>query len=451
MTRKNLSILALACALLLPLAAGASENEHVRRLRVTHREYGAGVDDMVMSYREEHPSAMITTSIDKTERGNEALQKALDNPAVSPDLIEMTSGSSDIEKNIRMGYVAEIEYLPLKEDVLSMDGRVARYLSRDGSVYGYPVDVYPNFKAARVDLLHLMGRDAAPETVEQYLRLLCRWYEKFAGQAVDFTVNGCVDAKECQMAEFLNLTEKYAVCFGEREDFSYDDPAFRSALRALHRLGRFAGREPKADAASASMMFYYATPTFFSNGETGKENIFFPLPTVFYEGDLPRLSTELTYFMIPALAQNEGDATAFIEYHKDNMWAGARTLLYPDAGEPENPDALLAYEAAERDIMARADKTDDPDALADLVEEMSAAEEAYFEDVKVYSDEEARQIDFYRAWSPYLSIENDYLALEMTAGEEVYQAAEEYFSGRMTTDEMIALLDARAAQIKSAQ
>src|SRR3712207_1163139 len=109
MTRKNLSIiaLALACALLLPLAAGAAEAEPVRRLRVMYREYGAGVDEMVMNYRNEHPSAMITMSQDKTERGSAALQKALDNPAVAPDLIEMTSGSSDVEKNIRMGCAAE--------------------------------------------------------------------------------------------------------------------------------------------------------------------------------------------------------------------------------------------------------------------------------------------------------------------------------------------------------
>ncbi len=438
-------------------------------------------------FRASHPDIPVEVQVNPNDDPMERLMNESLSRDASIDIFLLSSYMIDSQLIFQRGFAAPIASEALQERVQTMYPQVQELLTRDGTLYGYPLDLWPDFWTVRPELLEKAGLGKIPQTMEAYVDMLLRWYEMYADAYPGYTFNGVsnVRAQQLYTAQTLLLTAVHAHAVQD-EPLSFRTPLLTGLLEKLSTLSQYEGSEvdllEDMEVSTASCIF-----------KTGKSVIPFNRslnPSSLGEvcmdtpllapGDEPANGASMDYLIINPNSKHMKEALAFLESYSQRTSLVGSYLLAPGMNEPVENEAYeeqvaelqsqiamlkkwiqqqektvgiltslmegMLEEADEYQELqteldeAQAGLTDDQDQLAECEAALRIAENTRY-------TISAQDIAEYRAVAQHMSLKNHHLAWEITEELDVEAMLTRYFEGYASLEQTLGELDKRVAMM----
>jgi len=438
-------------------------------------------------FRASHPDIPVEVQVNANDDPMERLMNESLSRDASIDIFLLSSYMIDSQLIFQRGFAAPIASEALQERVQTMYPQVQELLTRDGILYGYPLDLWPDFWTVRPDLLEKSGLGGIPQTMETYVDMLLHWYERYADAYPGYTFNGVGHVRNQQLytAQMLLLTAAHA-CTVQDEPLSFRTPLLTELLEKLSALSQYEGSEvdllDDTEVSTASCIFQTGKsvlPFDRSLNPSSLGEVCIDTP-ILVPGDEPANGASMDYLIINPNSKHMKEALAFLESYSQRTTLTASYLLTPGMNEPVENEAyeeqlteLQSQIAMLKKRIQQQEKTvgiqaslmegmlEEADEYQELQTELDEAQAALTDSQDQLAECEAalritestrytisaQDIAEYRAVAQHMSMKNHHLAWEITEEAEVEAMLTRYFEGYASLEQTLGELDKRVAMM----
>lgn len=251
--------------------------------------------------------------------------------------IYLLSGNADLKGLINRGLAAPLPDEVLQADVQAMDWALTELVTNEAGVLcALPITLYPNYTSVRADLLAETGLGEVPETVNDYVDLMVKWYTeedfapareqyRFDEEAANALRNACYKLLYAYIHAYTHCD-----LMPEGQALTYNTPALREALTQLLPL---AAVETEAVDDEDARVCIFEAPLYL--GWMDEEETLCPL--AFTAGEQAAIEVVPVVAVVNPNSQKRAEAIAFLRCLVENRTAEEQFALHPfDAYEGEN-------------------------------------------------------------------------------------------------------------------
>ncbi|MEG0638638.1 MAG: hypothetical protein RR824_01280 [Clostridia bacterium] len=385
----------------------------------------------------------------------EEISTAITTKDASVDIFLVSNRQVDSKTLLKHGYAARLDSTLLQNDVLSMHPQIQDYLLKDGNLYGFPADLWPQYWTVQPKLLEEAELGATPSLIEDYLDMMLLWYENNGSnpKRITFNENRTIQEEWCDAIDFL--CSQYVYTFASNDEpLSFNTPVFRAALEKLALLAKWKDQEPLRDDSQDIPQSIFRSSSIAPFAQSvnpeymGEQYI---LPPAFAQAAQPILDTTLVYFMVNPFSQNQEAAVRFLEFYSENMELWSKYQLHPNYNElVEKKGYDMLAQTCTNEISAIKDRIaalEDEAFLQSLKEELAQKEADFAQEEKnrwVYSAEEIAQC---HKFAPFLRMEHGNLLWAISEDLNIQTILFKYLEGHVPLDQALAELDRKASMM----
>lgn len=445
------------------------------------------LSELIVKFRAAYPDISVEVQTVQTDDPMERLMNESLSRDASIDLFVLSSHMINGQEIFSRGFAAPIQSELLQKNVQAMYPQVQALMTQNGTLYGYPLALYPDFWSVRPELLRESGMGDAAQTMEEYVDMLLLWYETYADADPGYTFNGSSAVRTQQVQTAFMLLCEYILNHAEDDaPISFRTPEIYRLMEKLASLSAYEGSvldslddEVIGEYARIFQTGYAVLPFYRGINPSAQGEICIPAP-VFARDGLPVSSGSLDYFIINPNSSQMEAAAAFLEFFSQNIDMAASYILYPGQNDPiENEnyqeevaecqetieritDSIQRYEkmiGVQSDMLQ--DFPEDSDdylkqqedlarnqetltELKDSLAEKNASLAEIMEKRYVYS---AQDIAEYRDAAQYMRLDGGWLIWSIAEGLDIESILEKYFEGFLSLDQMLSEIDQKAAMM----
>ncbi len=371
----------------------------------------------------------------------------------SVDIFAVTSQRTDAKKIFSRGYAAGLNSAVLEADVLSMYPQIRDYFICDGSLFGFPAQLWPKYWTVCPELLEESQLGAVPKFLNEYYDMMLLWYEENHNLNPAFGFHANQTVREEWLEAIYSLSSQYVCAYASKDKpLSFNTPAFRVLLEKVASLSKWKGEKGSYGYGSDIIKSIFQTSSLDPfvqslNPEDRKKE--YILPPAFAKDGQPFLNATMVYFIVNPYSQNQEAAIRFLEFFSRNMELTLKYKLHPNYNEPverkEYPSIVQAHEDNIAAIKSRMAAVEDEGILLSLKEELAQEEALLAQQRENRWEYSADVIAEYRRLAPYLSIEHDSFLWDLYDKLNIEAILMKYFEGQVTLDQALSELDRKVS------
>ncbi len=295
-----------------------------------------------------HPELSITVS-SKYYGNMEDLTTAMLSGENAVDVIRLTSSNSPLDRLIVKGYAADLSgFADIASVAARMDGRFTEALTRDGKLYGLPVD-FSSYTVGynREVWEETLGltEDDLPKTFLELVDFIANYYADYGEDHPEISLFG--DMQLHTLLLQLAMDQYVALQIKTEGVVSFDTPLFHKLLSALDAVD-YTEIDPYAELGDdvwsddEALNEFWSKPALFSaycsvqppQAYSYDANAI-PLVLPLDEGQEPVIPVSLDVMIVnPRTTRMDQAAVYLAEYAKHYDASNAALTLFPDNNEP---------------------------------------------------------------------------------------------------------------------
>lgn len=317
---------------------GAQKPEHVITLLgnedIFHQQ------DALVAYNASHPLFPAVYRCLPDADMEAKLHESVSAQDDQADFFVLSSYSLDFAKICARGFAAPIESEKLRRDVQSMTPQIRDWVTRDGQLYAFPVNLHMDFQILHSEGWAAAGLGDPPTTVRDYTAAAARWFQmEREGQNGFFFV---CDPDLRSMLRYGCL--QYAVARREANlPLTFQTPEFLSWMEQWISLQPALQKQYAWDKPEDAVYLIDSTfimPSMQTPGVRSSERMStypYPcqvLPFPSWEGKARRYSPATLYVLVlNPYGKHQKEAVAFLEYLSEHLPSRLMYELHPDLNE----------------------------------------------------------------------------------------------------------------------
>lgn len=440
-----------------------------------------GISNVITEFMATNPNIRVALEMSSSDNALERLVNENLSNDTNTDLFVLSSFMINSHSIFSRGFAAPIYSETLQQSINRMYPQIQALLMQDDVLWGYPVNLYPDFWAVRPALLEKYGY-AVPETMDEYVDMLLDWYANHADEVenVTFNENRTIRAQQVNTASML--LKQYILTHADGDTLlSVQSPQLAASIEKLASLSDVQEADVASDTldhAAFESLFQTrnALLPFYRRLNPGHAGEVCMTAPAFDDGTGHVNSFSLDYFIINPHSENQEAAATFLEYLCNHMDTVTAYQCYPDENTPvetegnreeileiqEQIDGLTAFieqdrkqiEMATESLMNAADGSEDYDfykeylselqitletrenSLADWINQKAELEENLY----VYAAEDIAE---YREVAQYMELQNSWIVWEMSNELDIEGMFEKYFGGYASLQQTLSEIDKR--------
>ena len=379
------------------------------------------------------------------------------------------------------GFAAPIYSETLQQSINRMYPQIQALLMQDDVLWGYPVNLYPDFWSVRPALLEKYGY-AVPETMDEYVDMLLDWYANHADEVenVTFNENRTIRAQQVNTASML--LKQYILMHADGDTLlSVQSPQLAASIEKLTSLSDVQEADVASDTLdhaafeslfqtrNALLPFYRRL-----NPEHAGE-VCMTVPT-FGDGTGHVNNCSLEYFIINPHSEKQEAAVTFLEYLCNHMDTVTAYQCYPDENTPVetegNREEILELqdsidrstasieldqkqiEMATESLMNAAEGSEDYDFYMEYLSELQTSLDTSKNNIVDWTNQKAEleenlyvyaaeDIAEYRELAQDMELQNSWIVWEMSNELDIDGMFEKYFDGYASLQQTLSEIDKR--------
>ena len=397
------------------------------------------------------------------------------------DLFVLSSFMINSHSIFSRGFAAPIYSETLQQSINRMYPQIQALLMQDDVLWGYPVNLYPDFWAVRPALLEKYGY-AVPETMDEYVDMLLDWYTNHADEDenIMFNENRTIRAQQVKTASML--LSQYILTHADGDTFlSVQSPQLSASIEKLTSLSNIQEADAASDTldhAASESLFQTgnATLPFYRrlNPEHAGE-VCMTVPT-FGDGTGHVNNCSLEYFIINPHSEKQEAAVTFLEYLCNHMDTVTAYQCYPDENTPVetegNREEILELqdsidrstasieldqkqiEMATEFLMNAAEGSEDYDFYMEYLSELQTSLDMSKNNIVDWTNQKAEleenlyvyaaeDIAEHRKLAQDMELQNSWIVWEMSNELDIDGMFEKYFDGYASLQQTLSEIDKR--------
>jgi len=371
----------------------------------------------------------------------------------SVDIFAVTSQQTDAKKIFSRGYAAGLNSAALEANVLSMYPQIQDYLISDGSLFGFPAQLWPKYWAVYPELLEESQLGAIPESLNEYYDMMLLWYEENHNLNPAFGFHSNQTVQEEWLDAIYFLSSQYVCAYASKDrPLPFNTPAFRALLEKVALLFQWKGEQGAHGYGGDTGKSIFQTDSldpFVQSLDPEDRNKEYILPPAFAKDSQPFLNATMVYFIVNPYSQNQEAAIRFLEFFSRNMELMLKYKLHPNHNElverKEYPSIVQTHMDNIATLKNRMAAVEDEAILLSLKEELAQEEALLAQQQANRWEYSTETIAEYRRLAPYISIEHDSFLWELHDKLNIEAILMKYFEGQATLDQALSELDRKVS------
>lgn len=416
-------------------------------------EYGSSGHQ---AFLKAYPQANVTVYEDYFE-SLEDFTAAMVSGTNAIDVLRLNSQYTPISRLIDKGYAQDLSAYPeLMAQIARMDTRLTAFATRDGKVFGMPVDLNANaigyYKSAWKDVG--LTQDDLPTTFVEFLDFVADWQANYAEDNPEYMITDDGSSRQTILSWLTDTY--YAHQVREGGDVRFDTPLFRTLMEhfeAIDFTDMESDQEKEGDSywSRKPLFSMYANATY--PGQYRYDTQFLALPLD--AGLEPVYSATADYMVINPRSTRLDQAVQYLTVYAQNGAAeSAAITLFPDNNtallDPNYEENVKGWKKYLEDSKASLE-TAPPDQVAGIKQDIEYMQDMvdHAEDYRYLVKEE--DIARYRQdVAPYLVVigQTPLSTWDNEGNNEFYSLREQYMQGALTLDAYIKEIDKRMRMIQ---
>lgn len=411
-------------------------------------EYGSAGH---LAYVQQYPQSPVTCS-EQYYNTLEEFTAAMVSGSDTVDVLRLNSDYAPLGRLIDKGYALDLSAYPELTDIASrMDPAFVSLCTRDGKLYGLPVDVSGYAIGYNEDAWEKLGltEDDLPATFDELLDFVANWQADYGEEHTDLMLTDNGMARDALTSWLMDAYAAEQLRAGQK--LSFDTELFRKLMQKMESIDFSEIDVPpeKQDDSFWNRMAVFSTYTSVTYPQQYRYSMkFLALPLT--DGLQPVMPATVEYLVINPRTTHLDQAVQYLSVFAQNLDpTGAGVVIYPDTNEPiVNP----TFEA---------DKKDWEGYLADFKTQLEKAkpeEQAsikqnieFYENMLAHADTyrytvSAEDIAMYREQvAPYLVVtgQTPLKTWDKEGKNEFYSLRDQYMQGALTLDQFVKEMDKR--------
>ena len=208
-----------------------------------------GISNVITEFMATYPNIRVALEMSSSDNALERLVNENLSNDTNTDLFVLSSFMINSHSIFSRGFAAPIYSETLQQSINRMYPQIQALLMQDDVLWGYPVNLYPDFWAVRPALLEKYGY-AVPETMDEYVDMMLDWYTNHADEDenIMFNENRTIRAQQVKTASML--LSQYILTHADGDTFlSVQSPQLSASIEKLTSLSNI----QEADAASDTL------------------------------------------------------------------------------------------------------------------------------------------------------------------------------------------------------
>ena len=359
--------------------------------------------------------------------------------------------------------------------------QIQALLMQDDVLWGYPVNLYPDFWSVRPALLEKYGY-AMPETMDEYVDMLLDWYANHADEVENVTFNENRTIRAQQVSTASMLLKQYILTHADGDTLlSVQSPQLASSIEKLTSLSDVQEMDTASDTlnqAVSESLFQTgnALLPFYRRLNPERAGEVCMTAPAFDDGTGHVNSFSLEYFIINPHSENQEAAVTFLEYLCNHMDTVTAYQCYPDENTPVetegNREEILELqdsidrstasieldqkqiEMATESLMNAAEGSEDYDFYMEYLSELQTSLDTSKNNIVDWTNQKAEleenlyvyaaeDIAEYREVAQYMELQNRWIVWEMSNELDIEGMFEKYFDGYASLQQTLSEIDKR--------
>ena len=440
-----------------------------------------GISNVITEFMATYPNIRVALEMSSSDNALERLVNENLSNDTNTDLFVLSSFMINSHSIFSRGFAAPIYSETLQQSINRMYPQIQALLMQDDVLWGYPVNLYPDFWAVRPALLEKYGY-AVPETMDEYVDMMLDWYANHADEVenVTFNENRTIRAQQVNTASML--LKQYILTHADGDTLlSVQSPQLAASIEKLTSLSDVQEMDTASDTldqAASENLFQTGNawlPFYRRINPEHAGEVCMTAPS-FGDGTGHVNDCSLEYFIINPHSENQEAAVTFLEYLCNHMDTVTAYQCYPDENTPvetegnrekileiqEQIDGLtegkekrlkaieitteLLMNCPEgdvnydffRDELSEAQSTvaDIENSIADWTNQKAELEENLY----VYAAEDIAE---YREVAQDIELQNSWIGWEMSNELDIEGMFEKYFDGYASLQQTLSEIDKR--------
>ena len=440
-----------------------------------------GISNVITEFMATNPNIRVALEMSSSDNALERLVNENLSNDTNTDLFVLSSFMINSHSIFSRGFAAPIYSETLQQSINRMYPQIQALLMQDDVLWGYPVNLYPDFWAVRPALLEKYGY-AVPETMDEYVDMMLDWYTNHADEDenVTFNENSTIRAQQVNTASML--LSQYILTHADGDNLlSVQSPQLAASIEKLTSLSDIQDADTASDTldqAASENLFQTGNawlPFYRRINPEHAGEVCVTAPS-FGDGTGHVNDCSLEYFIINPHSENQEAAVTFLEYLCNHMDTVTAYQCYPDENTPvetegnrekileiqEQIDGLtegkekrlkaieitteLLMNCPEGDVNydffrdelseAQATLADVENSIADWTNQKAELEENLY----VYAAEEIAE---YREVAQDIELQNSWIGWEMSNELDIEGMFEKYFDGYASLQQTLSEIDKR--------
>ena len=287
------------------------------------------------AYLAAYPQALVTCS-DEYFATLEAFTNAMVSGTNAVDVLRLDSDGAPIKRLIDKGYAQDLSGYPdLMAIVNTMDPAVTKLCTKDGKVYGIPVELNANAFGYNKQVLETVGMttDDLPTNLMELLDFVANWEDDYAEDYPDVMLLDNGSVKNTLLDWILSNYVAYQMKQGE--DISFDTELFKKIMTKFDSVDfSFFDKEESTLGDDywnrSGLLSTYAMVTY--PGQFRYDQQYWPLPLD--EGLDPVYPATVQYLIVNPRTTHLEQAIQYLEVYVKNLDpTSAGITMFPDNNE----------------------------------------------------------------------------------------------------------------------
>ena len=440
-----------------------------------------GISNVITEFMATYPNIRVALEMSSSDNALERLVNENLSNDTNTDLFVLSSFMINSHSIFSRGFAAPIYSETLQQSINRMYPQIQALLMQDDVLWGYPVNLYPDFWAVRPALLEKYGY-AVPETMDEYVDMMLDWYTNHADEDenIMFNENRTIRAQQVKTASML--LSQYILTHADGDTFlSVQSPqlsASKEKLTSLSNIQEADAASDTLDHAASESLFQTgnATLPFYRrlNPEHAGE-VCMTVPT-FGDGTGHVNNCSLEYFIINPHSEKQEAAVTFLEYLCNHMDTVTAYQCYPDENTPVetegNREEILELqdsidrstasieldqkqiEMATESLMNAAEGSEDYDFYMEYLSELQTSLDTSKNNIVDWTNQKAEleenlyvyaaeDIAEYRELAQDMELQNSWIVWEMSNELDIDGMFEKYFDGYASLQQTLSEIDKR--------
>ena len=404
-----------------------------------------------MAYVAQYPQSPVTCS-EQYYSTLEEFTAAMVSGSDAVDVLRLNSDYAPLGRLIDKGYALDLSaYSELTDIASRMDPAFVSLCTRDGKLYGLPIDVSGYAIGYNEDAWEKLGltEDDLPTTFDELLDFVANWQADYGEEHTDLMLTDNGMARDALTSWLMDAYAAEQMRAGQK--LAFDTELFRTLMQKIESIDFSEIDVPpdKQDESFWNRMAVFSTYTTVTYPQQYRYNMkFLALPLT--EGLEPVMPATVEYLVINPRTTHLDQAVQYLSVFTQNLDpTAAGIVIYPGSDEPIVNPTFEAdkkdWEASLTDYRAQLGKAK-PEEQAGLKQSI-----AYFEDMIAHADTyrytvSAEDIAVYREQvAPYLVVtgQTPLKTWDKEGKNEFYTLRDQYMQGATTLDQFIKEMDKR--------